>query len=255
MPDFHVVSLWYALRPSKDVSFTNPPPVEFETDDARFRLDEGKLTCEMNRHFANVDDACHAIEPAVRAWEVDADLRWGLGGLRFSFDGADVIDRTPPPPGVVNAYAFVGGVGALTATGTLSVHVTRAAYPAPPPPTFRLNPDAKSILARYQGYRDGREHLTSMAYFCITFLEAKAGSRGDAADAYRIDLPVLRKVGELTSTRGDAMNARKADAAKPLAGAEHEWLEAAVKMMIWRLGDTRTGPALPMVTMSDLPTL
>jgi hypothetical protein len=51
------------------------------------------------------------------------------------------------------------------------------------------------------------------------------------------------------------MNARKADAAQPLRGAEHAWLEAAVKMLIWRLGDTRNAAALPMITMADLPKL
>lgn len=255
MADLHLVSLRYALRMSKDVSYTDPPPVEFETDEPRFRLTEGKLTCEMKTHFFTVEEARRAVDAAVRAWEVDADLRSGPSGLQFTFDGAGVIDRTTPPPGVVNTSAFVVGAGCVLASGTVSVQVTRATYPAPPPPTFRLNPDAESILARYQGYRDRREHLQSMAYFCLTFLEAKAGSRQLAAPVYRIDPPVLSKMGELTSTRGDALNARKADAARPLTDAEHAWLEAAVKMLVWRLGDTRNGAALPKVIMSDLPNL
>jgi hypothetical protein len=40
MPDLHVVSLRYVLYTSKDVTYTNPPPVEFETGEARFPLAE-----------------------------------------------------------------------------------------------------------------------------------------------------------------------------------------------------------------------
>lgn len=158
-------------------------------------------------------------------------------------------------PGVVHGSAYVVVAGTVMATGTATVHVTRSTYPAPPPPTFCLNPDAESVLARYQGYRDGREPLQAMAYFCLTFLEAKAGSRQQAASIYRIDLPVLRKMGELTSTRGDTSNARKAHAVQRLTSAEHAWLEAAVKILIWHLGDTRNAAAIPMITMSDLPNL
>jgi hypothetical protein len=229
--------------------------MEFETGEVHFRLADGKLTCKMKTHFASVDEARQAAEPVIRAWEVDADLRWGRSGLQFIVDSADVVDRTPAPPGVAHATAFVGGVGAITMTGSVSVHVSRAQYPAPPPPTFRLSPDAESILARYDGYRNGREPLQSMAYFYLTVLEAKAGSRKDAEKTYRIDLPVLSKMGELTSTRGDSKTARKANALQPLTGVEYAWLESAVKMLIWRVGDTRGPGALPVITMADLPNL
>jgi hypothetical protein len=44
MPDLHVVSLRYVLYTSKDVTYTNPPPVEFETGEARFPLAEEVLS-------------------------------------------------------------------------------------------------------------------------------------------------------------------------------------------------------------------
>jgi len=254
MPDLHVVSLRYALRPSEHASFTNPPPIEFETQDAQFRLAEGELTCKMKTHFADPADARPTVEPTIRAWEIDADLRLCPDVLKFDFDGADVIDSTPAPPGVYGV-AYIVGSGAATASGSASVLIGYLDYPAPPPSTFRMNPDADAILGRYQMHRAGREPLQSMAYFCLTFLETKAGSRHDAAALYRIDHLVLKKIGELTSTRGDTSTARKANAAHPLSRQEHAWLDAAVKMLIWRTGDTRDAAALPLMTMSDLPTL
>lgn len=256
-PDFHVVSLRYKLRPSDNVTYVKPTPVEFETEEVRFCLADGKLTCDMKNHIASPEEARAIVEPVLRAWEVDADLRGNRGELRFEFDAADIIDRSPCPPGVVRGHAHVlSGVAAISAVGTVSVHVGRVIYPGPPG-AFRLNPDAESILLRYQGYRDGREPLLSMAYFCLTVLEANAGGRSSAALKYRIDKALLDKLGELTSRRGDRAIARKATAgpAEPLTGLETAWLEAAVKTLIWRLGDTRDTTALPSITLADVPML
>lgn len=256
-PDFHVVSLRYKLRPSDQVTYVSPPSVGFETEEVRFRLADGKLTCEMKTHVSTAEEARAVVEPVLQAWEVDADLRWNRGELRFEFDGADIIDRSPLPPGVIRGHAHVlAGVAAISGVGTVSVHVTRAHYPEPPG-TFRLNPDAESILLRYQGYLGGREPLLSMSYFCLTVLEANAGSRASAAMTYGIERTVLGKMGELTSRRGDRSSARKATPGpvQPLTGPERAWLEAALKALIWRLGDTRDATALPLITLADLPRL
>ncbi len=256
-PDFHVVSLRYKLRGSDQVTYVSPTPVGFETEEVRFHLAEGKLTCDMKSHLSTAEEARAVVEPVLRAWEVDADLRWNRGELRFEFDGVDIVDRSPVPLGVIRGHAHVLlGVAALSAVGTVSVHVTRTRYPEPPG-TFRLNPDAESILLRYQGYLGGREPLLSMAYFCLTVLEANAGSRASAAVAYGIEKAVLGKMGQLTSGRGDRLSARKATAgpAQPLTGPERAWLEAVLKALIWRLGDTRDVTALPLITLADLPAL
>lgn len=254
-PDLHVVSLRYALRTSSHCSYVNAPALEFETEEARFRLAVGELTCEMKTHFSTAESARSVVEPILRAWEVDADLRSTRSELRFMFDGADIIDRSPTPPGVVRGTAIAVGVAMVSATGTVSVHVTRGQYPDPPS-NFRLNPDAQSILDRYYGYLDGHEPLLAMAYFCVTVLEQNAGGRARrsrAAARYRIDKKVLDTMGTLTSKHGDHLSARKASASRPLTGSESAWLEAAVKKLIWQLGTAEA--ARSWITMSDLPAL
>jgi hypothetical protein len=63
-------------------------------------------------------------------------------------------------------------------------------------------------------------------------------------------------MGELTSHRGDRATARKVTRTmKPLTGPEDAWLQAAVKALIWRLGDSRDTSTLPMITLADLPPL
>jgi hypothetical protein len=255
-PDLHVVSLRYSLRPSDRVTYISCPSVTCDRDEALCRLIDGKLTCEMKTHFSTVEAARAVVEPILRAWEVDADLQFTRGELRFKFDGADIIDRSPP--GVIRGCAYVVSPGAMvSAAGTISFHVDRTRYPELPD-TFRLNPEAESILLRYNDYLDGHQSLPTMAYFCLTVLEAKIAGRDRrmrAATEHRIEKAVVDKMGELSSERGDLLNARKAPAVQPLTGQEREWLEAAVKMLIWRLGDTRNPSDLPLITMSDLPSL
>lgn len=152
LPDFHVVSLQYTLLSSQHVTYVNPVARKFDTEEAHFRLGDGKLTCEMKVHCSTAEAARSLVEPVLRALEVDSDLRWNRGELRFAFDVADIVDRTPPQPGVIQgAICVVLAPAMLSATGTVSVHVSRASYPEPPPHTFRLNPDAQSILDRYCG--------------------------------------------------------------------------------------------------------
>lgn len=252
-PDLHVVSLRYAVEPDEGFSYNSPPPVSFDTPQARFRLADGSLTCDMKMHFSDVKAARDAVEPILRAWEADSDLRHNRGQLRFKFDAPEVIDRSPTPPG--SASLVVSSTLATTMAGSVSVHVASSKYPDPPPEHFRLDPDAETLLDRYYGYLDHREPLPSMAYFCETVLEAKAGGRKKAAAKYVIDVNILNKIGELSSTRGDDLTSRKAAAAQPLSSTEAAWLEAAIKLLIRRLADTRALSTLPILTMADLPSL
>ena len=214
----------------------------------------GELTCEMKTHFSTAEAARAAVEPILRAWECHADLKWSRGELRFKFDGADIIDRSPVPPGTIRGIGFaVSPASLVCSAGTVSVRVTRGHYPDPPPSTFRLNPDAQSLLDRYNRYLDGGEPLLNMAYFCLTVLEASAANRADAAIRYRIDKQVLSTIGRLTCEHGDRLNARKASASLPLTGLERAWVEAAVKKLIWQVGTPE--PERSLITMSDLPAL
>ena len=256
-PDYHVVSLTYSVKSTEDVTYDAPPPVAFETSEARFHLADAKLTCHMKIHVSTEAAARAVVEPILRAWEVDAGLRLAKAEVRFQFESAELIDRTPVPSGTVSApHAQLTLIGHAPTVVTLSTHVTRQAYPAPPG-DFRITPDVETLWHRYQGHLRGQEPLLAMAYFCLTVLEATAGGRVGAAATYKIDEPVLRKLGELTSVRGDPRTARKmlTPATPPLSGAEDAWIQETIKQIIWRLGDRRSLLNLPTITMVDLPRL
>jgi hypothetical protein len=256
-PDYHVVSLTYSVKSGDEVSYDAPPPVEVETEEAHFRLADARLTCAMKVHFSTAAEARSAVEPVLRAWELDADLWRGRGELRFQYEDAELVDRTPPVPGTVRGYVLAAeAADVLVAIATASMSVTRRTYP-PPPRNFTITPDVETLWLRYQGYLEGREPLLAMAYFCLTVLDAAAGGRHEAATAYNIEYDVLRKLGELTSLRGDSHTARKMPrpAMPPLSGDEDAWIQAVIKQIIWRLGDQRSPAILPPIAMADLPRL
>lgn len=97
-----------------------------------------------------------------------------------------------------------------------------------------------------------------MAYFCLTVIEAFAGNRKKAARSLRISREVLRTLGNLASNRGDEKTARKVwprRALTPLSPQEAAWIEAAIKVIIRRVGEGRVNTSLLEITMSDLPSL
>lgn len=94
-----------------------------------------------------------------------------------------------------------------------------------------------------------------MAFFCLSVVEASAGNRKAAAKRYRIHNSVLRKIGELTSTRGDGTSARKrkkGGSDTPLSPGEIKWLEETLKLVIARAAEIAGGKKVDELGMSDL---
>ena len=160
-PDLHVESVTFKLVPEASVVYNYPPPIDFTSDLADFRLADGKLRCTMKKHFARPDEAQRAIEPILRAWEVGSDIRSNRGAIRFEYETANVIDRTPSEPGKPrNVVLFAQSISSAVAFGTATLTVGMKNYPQPLL-GFRLNPDAESLWLRYFGYLERREPLQS----------------------------------------------------------------------------------------------
>ena len=77
---------------------------------------------------------------------------------------------------------------------------------------------------------------------------------------YRVAYEVLDKLGELTNTLGDEVEARKLSPQSQLrapAAQEVRWMEAALRLLIRRAGQYAADPQRewPQLTMADLPEL
>lgn len=256
MRDPHVQTIHYEAGSGEGISYRNPESISFSNHLGTFDLSDGKLRIAPTEHFLDEDEARRAVEPFLRAWEIEADLTSNIGMIRFKFDRAEVIDRNPPPPGSPQVIK-IKGVSTVSLAGSVSVHLTCSKYPQPPG-TFRATPEVQHAYRRWLGYRSGKEPLQSMAYFVLTLLESTAGSRQDAAHSFQIDLPVLGTIGRLSSTKGDESTARKAGPGnqfQELSGSEKQWLEEAVRRVIHRLGEHASGGSLSLISLRDLPNL
>jgi hypothetical protein len=255
--DPHVCSLHYEASPSGEgISYHNPEPVSFSNHLGAFDLSDGKLRVVPVEHFPNEDDARQAVEPFLRAWEIEADLTSHIGMIRFKFDRAEVIDRNPPPPGSSQVIE-VKGTSMGVASCSASLHLTCNRYPQPPT-TFRVTPEVQHAYRRWLGYRLGKEPLQSMAYSVLTQLVQATGSRQGAARSFQIGMRVLDTIGELSSTKGDESTARKAPPGneyQELSGSEKQWLEEAMRRVVHRLGEHASGAPLTPISLRDLPSL
>ena len=255
MIDPHVVWLKYDLHTDPRISFSNPPNLEEETTTYKLLLSNGVLTVDLKDHFSSVEAARQIVDNDLRSWELDVALTNGKKDMWFVFRDAFVIDRNPPPPGSALTLQ-VSSASHVSLSGIVTLHVNRVHYPKPPT-NFQYSIEVGNLWSRYENYLNNQEPLTAMAYFCLSYLEYLAVNRQGAARQYNIQIDVLNKLGELT-IKGDERTARKADKKKPfiaLSTIEIQWIEAAIKAIIRRVGEAISCNHATQLTMNDLPTL
>ena len=252
MRDPHVEAVYFSVGSAEDISYENPEPLDFSNRLGLFSLADGLLKVIPVEDFCNGLEASQAIDGFLRSWEIEADLKQNLGMIRFSYSHVDVIDRNPPPPGTLHVVegAFAS---AVAIADCLSIQLTTRRYP-PPPGRFSASEFAQYAHRRWIGFRRGHEPLQAMTYFILTLLERQAGSRNQACALFKINRAVLDKVGGLCSERGSAITARKAKSTDfdELTHIETDWLERAVKRLIFRLGEHASGQPLEQLTLENV---
>lgn len=259
MRDPKVISLQYRLETGPTTSFKNTEAISYETPEFQMRLSDGIAIFELKNHFSTEEEARKPVDEFLRVWELDADLTWGRGEIRFVFEKSHIVDRNPPPPGTSHTIYPASIALKIKVGENFSLHVTSNKYPLPPQ-GIKLSPDMETLWFRYQLYLDGREQLNSMGYFCLTIIENRFQTRKNAARNYNIEKTVLNKLGELTSTVGDYKTARKASSGlRAHTNKEIRWIEETVKRLVKRVAEYNFDPQLAsnlsLITMTDLPSL
>lgn len=259
MNDPHVQTLRYRLRTYEGFSYkADADAVTFETSSFKATLEKGVLTVSMKEHYATTGEAMSCVQPDLRSWEIFTGVELGPGNLQFEFDGAEVIDRAPPVGGQFRLHAESASIG-LFLSGKSKCHKVNGQYPSPPT-QFIADNIVETLWRRYERYREGKEPLTGMGYFCLSVIEGDAGGRRQASTQFSIHFNVLSKMGELTSTAGDEAEARKrhpSNTFSPLTDQQRTWIDATVRRLIRRAGEYAANPTNnhPVVTMADLPPL
>ena len=188
--------------------------------------------------------------PFIRNWEFAACFAHGHDHFHLDFDKSEIIDRNPAKGDVsLSAHARLG-----RPTATVRLTMRHSRYPPTPIRIDSSHPDVKTLHDRYRGYKDGKELLPSFAYYCFTELLRQAqGGVAKVARRYSISQPVLKKISQLSSTKG-GVEARKAIGANdPFTKEEREFLEKALPRLILRVAEYHGGQHnLPKITMGDL---
>lgn len=253
MNDPHVVALLYKIAHGPSVDYLEAEPLDHDETGFHVTIAKELVRFDFKDHYATQDAARKAIDAYIRVWELDAGLHMGPNSFQLRFKRAHIVDRNPTP-GVVSISAhFRAGAPEVT----VNVTVSRRRYP-PPPSGLSLTPDVQTMYDRYMGYRQGKEPLASMVYFCLTVLQHPGGRR-NAVNTYGIDLRVLGEVGRLSTSKG-GQKARKAlGKDTDLSDEDRCFLEEAVKAIIRRVAETaydpnRTFPTISMPHLSPLKT-
>ena len=252
MNDPHVVALIYQIEHGRSVDYSKAKLLDHGAAEFRIKVKDSSVHFEFKDHYATKEAAREVLEDYIREWEFVAGLRRGPNCFKLKFDRAEIMDRKPTPtPGVVNISGTIrSGVPTFSARATIMLR----SYP-PPPSGIKITPDVQTMWDRYMGYRQGREPLASMAYFCLDTLEDPEGKRA-AADKYQISSNVLKKIRRLSSTRGGQQARKASGMVRDLTNQEHRFLEEAIKALIYRVAETAHNPNsdLRKISLSDIST-
>jgi hypothetical protein len=261
MNDPHVEMLVYKVSTGKDVDYRNAKPMSEETEDFILTVDKDRAVFRMKKHFSTEEQAREIADTFLNTWRVWIGLiKCRPEELTLDFISSTIIDRSPSK-NKGGAFSIDKSV-TVTAEirSNLTVRVTRNEYPQCPK-NFAVSLDVETMYFRYRAYQQNREPLTTMGYWCYTVIKASTeGNPRKAAAKYSIDFRVLRKLRELTSTKGNTLEARKmpnSGVTIPLKPEEKRWIDEVIKRIIIRFGEYAFNPQakLQKITMKDFPKL
>ncbi len=118
-----------------------------------------------------------------------------------------------------------------------------------------MSADVEAMALHYSRYREGKETLAGMAYFCLTVLEQAAGERLAIPKKFGIALTVADTLGHLSTEKGGAEARKDGGRSHEFTANERNWIEQATKRMIRRAAEVAYDPAAAasQITMGDLP--
>jgi hypothetical protein len=252
MNDPHVKALIYAVKHSATFSYEKAEPCNGDRPEFRVSIEKETAIVEPKEHFDAEVEARSALEPYLRAWELDAALRHNDPDvLRFEWLRSCIIDRNPTPN---TLYVPVLRNEPIAFEATLSVEFK--AYPELPKDLAVKQHAVSAMFDRWSRYKTGQALLGDTADFCRGALEQGCG-RQAAADRYSVERCVINTLGDLADRKGGPHARKYKGYSAPYFKDEIAWLEAAMRALIRRAAEVAHdfGAIRPPITMRDLPKL
>jgi hypothetical protein len=204
-------------------------------------------------------EAKKVVDEYLKGWEVTTGLLHRPGNLSFKFSSSILVNRALDDGRYRSKVTETDSSEILMLSDEIKEHTCYESFPAPPE-KFKVSLEVEMMFFRYKLYREGRETLRSMAYWCLKVMEYSAGGRHEASEQYELDFKVLRKLTELCWIKGDVDQTKLMKGKTgitPLKPDERDWIRAVVKRLILRAGEYAYDPIskLQMLTMADFPSL
>ncbi len=269
MNDPHVVSLTYKMSHIGNVDYSKARPLTADDPAGRFTAEvtQDTVVFRLHEHFATEQEARDLIDPIADAWSISAGLRGWPGEFDLEYNWAQIVDRSLPPS---TSVFCIPPCRSILTTYAPTFVVTRNLPGLPE--KFVASDPIRWMYDRYRAHREKKETVGAVSYYCLTVLEGFFGAepedqtrqrrpskrRVHAAQKLKVDVEVLKKLGDLSSEHGGSTARKWIGRDKPYTPQEREWLDACIRMLIRRAGEVEPvgDPAeLPQITMADLPGL
>ena len=199
----------------------------------------GKQT--LGRYFLHLEVfsrvVCHLVQIRIHCFgaggKKPTSFNSGPGTFTLKFKRSDMKDRRPTP----SEFSVSPDPTSIVWTASSPTIMVSRQYSQPPPKRqMNLdNPDVQTMLYGYMGYRQGRESLPSMAYFCCEVFFKRLGKGiNHAGDKHKIRHKLINKVKNLASNKGGDQGRHSSAIDCPLTHVEIQLLEKVVEAMIIR---------------------
>ncbi len=214
-----------------------------------FVLSDDILEVSLSNYKQSFEEAIELLEPILRSWRLEAEItNHAAGTFEFKFYNASFPNKADD----IIKQRIEELKYEKDTKSELLIEVT--AYP--PYPITKFNEEMEIAWTRYKRASMGLgESIPSAAYFILTLLTntIKKGLK-DTANVISIDSKILKKLGELSSIRGDISSSRKylgADSSR-LSNSERNWISQAVRICLFHLGKHNNGISNDKVNFGEL---
>lgn len=193
------------------------------------------LTVTPTENFDSIESARATLEPGLRDWEAEWDLR-GMP-IEFQFSSAHALDESMADGATTHQIVAEDRVGV---SESLSIKATVEFQP--PTGEYRSNPTVDFLRFRWLSPTSKYKELpTSAAYALVTYLVSLHGSLEDTANRLNVSRSVLTTAKRLASQPDPEQGRKFSGSPRTLTPRELDWLSAVIRTVGKRAARVESG--------------
>jgi hypothetical protein len=239
-------SLTYEIRWLDPGFRMTPRKLELPVGDFDCFVDGDQITAVPKSVYPDARAGAAALEPHLRAWELQLELEQGHR-VEFRLSGSAAKEVAPDG----TKHYQIGLNEYIGMSSSVSVGLV-AAIPAPAG-GYQSGPLTSRYLVRLRDLRAGRDRVTQVAYAIVSDLEQTYGGLPQAAGTLQVSRGLLVEVKKLSSGQHPTEGRKSASGGVALTDENLAWLGRAVAHLVRRTAQVEAGTVgLPQLTVADI---